>query len=195
MQTKFLNGFMILICPDRIFKNAVKKEAAFEVIISLFVTTLVMTPGLMNLFKIVRIPTFTINGSTLLLIMLSTFCVFILISAVMSWFFNWLYSLAIERRAGLVTSNFTGSFICHMYVIPYWALLGTLHSILSGKSIEVWWVLVSVLFAIRLLDIEARLIKVVYRMRLIKGYAVVLAQLLLIGLGMGLGSFIVNILD
>lgn len=195
MQTRFTNGFMVLVCPDRIFKDAVNKKATTEAMFSLFIITMILVPLFINIFKEVRIPSLNVTFSTIILMMFSMFFGLVLFTAGISWFFNWLYSLAIERRGGLVASDFKGNFLCHINVIPYWVMICVLHSIFYGKEVQIWWVLLSVLFTIRLLDIEARLIKVVYRMRLIQGYTVVLAQLLLIGLGMGMGSFIVTFLD
>ncbi|MFH2137564.1 MAG: hypothetical protein ABII88_03515 [Candidatus Omnitrophota bacterium] len=190
MTTKFLNGIMVLVFPDGVFKNTVNNESVIDSFIALFVSNIIMVSGMFYLFKKFKLPELIIPLGTMGLIIVAMYFATILLTAALSWFFNWIYSLAIERRGGPVSSNFVGNFLCHLYIMPMWIFMVLLYSYFNDKIMSVGWVLFIVLFMIRLFDIEARLLKIIYKLRLIQGYTIVFLQLLLIGIGMGLGSLI-----
>ncbi|MCP4650553.1 MAG: hypothetical protein GY853_10800 [PVC group bacterium] len=195
MDLKFLSGLLILVFPDGIFKNVVKKEAALKVFFSTAISVVALTTLAVFLFKTYKRPEIIITSHTLFSIIISVYCSIIIIGAALSWFFNWIYSISVERRGWPVGSNFVGNFLCHIYMMPFWGMLIFLYTSIVPKTMNIGWIVVMVFYTIRILDIEARLIKVVYKLRLIQGYTIVFSQLVLIGIGMGLGSFLVSLIS
>ncbi len=181
-----------MVFPDRIFKRAVKEKRGLQPFLSLFICVLTFAAGGIYLFKVFQFPPVEIRLVTALLIILSTYVISIILTAVLSSFFNRVYSITIKLKGQPIRSDFRGNFLCHLHTFPYWMFLLFLYLLLSDVDIHTGWIVLLVCFIIRILDIEARLMKVVYKLRLIQGYVIVFVELVSISMGMGLGSLIIS---
>lgn len=187
MDSKFFNGFLVLLFPDGIFKQAVKDEDALKPLTSLlFFAFLFSTLGLYILknftyFKL------SITFPQVLLISFTVFFIFILLNSALSGLLNWGYSITLRVKNKKIRPDFLGSFCAHAYVVPLWLSLIFIHIIVPRIQNNILFMLISLIVIIRLLDIEARLVKAVYKMRLMQGYLVVFFQTMLLFLGSVMG--------
>ena len=187
MDSKFFNGILVLLFPDRVFKKAVKDEDALKPLTSLlFFAFIFSTLGIYVLKKFTYFK-LSISAVQVFLVIFSVFFIFVLVTAALGGFLNWVYCAAIRIKSKKIKSDFLGSFCTHAYTVPLWMFLFFLHIVLERAQGNVVLIIVSAAAIIRLLDIEARLVKAVYKLRLMQGYLLVCLQTLLLFLGIFLG--------
>jgi len=190
MDSKFFNGFLVLLSPDSIFKRTIKEESAVKPLISLFISCMFFTIVALYLIKKAAKPAVEIIMVQELMFILCAFFSCVLITAAISGFFNWVYSLMIKKGTEVLEPDFLSSFCCHAYVIPLWMFLLFVHIFFSIWYKNIIVIICVMIFIIRLLDIEARLLKTMYKLRLIQGYVIIFIQMLLLSLGAGIGFLI-----
>ena len=187
MDSKFFNGFLVLLFPDSIFKQAVKDEEAIKPLTSLLLFAFIFSTLGIYVLKEFTYFKFSISTAQVFLVILCVFFIFILLTAALSGLFNWAYSTTIRIKGKKIRADFLGSFCAHAYSVPLWIFLVFLHIVLEKSQENIVLIIVSVAVILRLLDIEARLLKAVYKMRLMQGYLVVCLQTMLLLLGSSLG--------
>ncbi len=187
MDSKFFNGILVLLFPDRIFKRAVKDEDAFKPLNSLLFSAVLFSSLGIYLLKNFTYFKLKISVLQVFLVILSVFFVFILVTSAVSGLLNWVYSMTLRIKSKKITSDFLGSFCTHAYTVPLWLFLIFLHIVLYTTWDNIFFIALSVAAMIRLLDLEARLVKAVYKMRLMQGYMLVFLQTLLFFLGSFIG--------
>ncbi len=189
MRSRFFNGFLVFFYPDSIFKYTKKAESAFEPLISLLLFAgLSMALGL-KLIHTFQLYQLNMSFFTALLIVFTIFFVFILLNAAVSGLLDWIYSFGVKMGKKNISSDFLGSFCCHAYILPVWIFLVSMYLFLPDLKKSHLFEIGAVLLMIRLLDIEARLLKAVYGFRLIQSYVLVFLQLLCIVFGASLAYF------
>ncbi len=187
MDSKFFNGILVLLFPDRIFKRAVKDEDAFKPLISLLFSAVLFSSVGIYVLKNFTYFKLTISVSQVFLVILSVFFVFILVTSAVSGILNWVYPMTLRIRSKKITDDFLGNFCAHAYTIPLWMFLIFLHIVLYRVQDNIFFIALSIAAIIRLLDVEARLVKAVYKMRLMQGYVLVFLQTMLFSLGSFIG--------
>lgn len=190
MNSKFFNGFLVLLSPDGIFKRTIKEESAIKPLLSLLISSAFFT-----ILAVYMLKKATNLGVKFLLIqevmlILSAFFSCVLITAAVSGFFNWVYSLMVKKGSKVLEPDFLSSFCCRAYVIPWWVFLLFVHLFFSSSYKNIIVVVCVLIFVVRLLDIEARLLKTVYKLKLIQGYALILLQMVLLLSGASMGFLI-----
>ncbi len=192
MDSEFFNGFLILFFPDRILKRTIREESAFMPLMSLLISSVFFASlGLYCVKKfIIIIANFKIHLPAALLIILCFYFIAIIVTAALSVFFDWIYTNTVIVKNNRVSANFLGNFLCHTYVFPLWVVVFFAYIMFPKASDSLIVNSLSLALVIRLLDIEARLIKIVYGLRLIQGYILVFMELILVLLGMGIGIFV-----
>ncbi len=195
MNSKFFNGILVLLFPDRIFKQAVKDEDGLKPLTSLlFASFLFSTIGMFVLKKFTYFK-LSLSVPQIFLVIFIVFFVAVFVTAAISGLFNWVYSMTILLKKKKIKSDFLGNFCTHAYTVPLWMFLIFMHIVLERVGGNIWLIIVSVSVIIRLLDLEARLVKAVYKMRLIQGYLLVFLQTLLLFLGSTLGYAITRLIS
>jgi len=194
MRLRFLNGFLVFVWPDLVFKRAIQAESAFEPLVSLLLFASIFI-GL-GLRLILQFSSYTLNlrFPTALLMIFSVFFIFVLLTAAISVFLNWVYSACIKIGKKKIQSDFLSSFCCHAYIMPIWLFLISIYLFLPSLEKTTLFAVSAVLLMIRLLDLEARLVKAVYGFRLIQSYLLVFGQLLLVVFGASLAYFSMDII-
>ncbi|MFH1092540.1 MAG: hypothetical protein V1739_00135 [Candidatus Omnitrophota bacterium] len=187
MDSKFFNGILVLLFPDRIFKGAVKGEDAFKPLTSLLFSAVLFSTLGIYVLKNFTYFKLSLSITQSWLVILSVFFVFILATSAVSGLLNWMYSMTLRVKSKEIEPDFLGSFCVHAYTVPLWLFLIFLHIVLYGKHDNILFIVISAAVMIRLLDLEARLVKAVYKMRLMQSYALVFLQTLLICLGSLIG--------
>jgi len=195
MESKFFNGFLVLLFPDGIFKRIIREKDTFRPFISILISSVFLSTLSIFLFKVCRLPQVSIRPNEAVLIVAGVYFLVIVLTAALSIFFNWLYSIAIRLKTQRLSSDFAGNFLCHIHVVPLWLFLVFLTVLTTDKDINGFLLSIAVCFTIRLLDIEARLIKIVYKLRLIQAYVIVFFEFILIVCGIGLGPLIVTLIS
>jgi len=193
MDSKFFNGILILFFPDGIFKRAVNVEDAFKPLTSLLFSAFLFSSVGIYVLKHFTYYKFSISLPQVFLISLSVFFIFIIVTSAVSGLLNWGYSTTLRHKGRKIEPDFLGSFCAHTYTIPLWLFLIFLHIVLYRIQDNVFVIVLSIAAIIRLLDIEARLVKVVYKMRLVQGYMLVFLQTMLLTLG-GFVGYMLNLL-
>ncbi|MBU1043754.1 MAG: hypothetical protein KJ915_05080 [Candidatus Omnitrophica bacterium] len=189
MRSRFFNGFLVFISPDSVFKNTIKAESAFEPIISLLLFAGIFTAFGLQLIE--QFASYKLNPQfpVALLVVFFVFFIFILLNAGISIFLDWVYTVCIKIRKEKLQSDFLSSFCCHAYIMPIWIFLISIYLFLPNLEKTTIFVIIAVLLMIRLLDIEARMIKAIYGVRLIQSYLLVFVQLILVVFGASLAYF------
>ena len=190
MDSKFFNGILVLLFPDGIFKRAVNDEDAFKPLTSLLFSALLFSSMGIYVLKYFTYYKFSISLAQVCLVILSVFFIFIIITSAMSGLLDWGYSTTLRHKGRKIAPDFLGSFCAHAYTVPLWMFLIFLHIVLYKLQDNVFIIILSAAVIIRLLDIEARLVKVVYKMRLVQGYMLVFLQTMLLFLGVFIGYLI-----
>ncbi|MBU1086213.1 MAG: hypothetical protein KKD05_01700 [Candidatus Omnitrophica bacterium] len=189
MRSRFLNGFLVFVWPDLVFKYAIQAETAFEPLVSLLLFASIFTALGLRLIQQFSSYTLNLRFATALLIIFSVFFIFVLITAAISVFLNWVYSACIKIGKKKIQADFLSSFCCHAYIMPIWLFLISIYLFLPNLEKTTLFGISAVLLMIRLLDIEARLIKAIYGFRLIQSYLLVFVQLILVVFGASLAYF------
>ncbi|MCG2712119.1 MAG: hypothetical protein L6416_07345 [Candidatus Omnitrophica bacterium] len=191
MDSKFFNGILVLLFPDTIFKQAVKDEDAFKPLTSLLFSAVLFSS--LGLFVLKNFTYFKLSLSVpqVFLVILSVFFVLILVTSAVSGLLNWVYLLTLRFKSKKIIPDFLGSFCAHAYTVPVWLFLIFLHIVMQRSQDNIFFMVLSVIVILRLLDLEARLVKTVYKIRLMQSYMLVFLQTLLFSLG----SFIGNVLS
>lgn len=187
MDSKFFNGILVLLFPDRIFKGAVKNEDALKPLASLLFTAALFSSLGLYVLKNFTYFKLSLSITQSLLVILSVFFVFIIATSAVSGLLNWMYSITLRVKSKGIEPDFLGSFCVHAYTVPLWLFLIFLHIVLYTRHDNVLFIVISVAAIIRLLDLEARLVKAVYKLHLMQSYALVFLQTLLICLGSLIG--------
>lgn len=190
VESKFFAGFLVLIFPDKIFKKILKEDISLRTFISIFISMSVLVTFGVYLFKIIRGPAIMVTWINFLTVFSSLYFIVIIASSAISLFFDWVYTLAIKVKNRPIESNFAGNFLCHLYILPFWFFLIFLF---INLKINWWSILLFAGLIIRFLDIETRLIKVVYRLGLIQGYLIMLLEVLFIWVGINLGGVLIKL--
>ncbi|MBU4304112.1 MAG: hypothetical protein KJ893_00575 [Candidatus Omnitrophica bacterium] len=190
MKTKFLDSFLILFFPDGVLKKTISAVSPGNVFVSVFIFTACATSVLIFAVKKYAMPMLEILPAAELLLIVAVYIMNTIVAAALSGFLNWIYSSAVKIKGRLLVSNFLYNFLCRSYLVPIWAagFFTYLFFADAGDNPAVTGVLICL--AIRLLDIEARLVKRVYELRLIQGYLIVFIELLLLLSGFGIGMFL-----
>lgn len=183
MDSKFFNGILVLFFPDDILKRAVNDEDAFKPLTSLLFSAFLFSSVGIYVLKHFTYYKFSISLPQAFLVSLSVFFIFIIVTSAVSGFLNWGYSTTLRLKGRKIEPDFLGSFCAHAYIVPLWLFLTFLHIVLYGIQDNVFCIVLSLAAIIRLLDIEARLVKVVYKMHLVQGYMLVFLQTMLLFLG------------
>ena len=183
MDSKFFNGILVLLFPDRIFKRAVKDEDAFKPLTSLLFSAVLFSSLGIYILKNFTYFKLSISVLQVFLVILSVFFVFILLTSAVSGLLNWVYLMTFRIKSKKITSDFLGNFCTHAYIVPIWMFLIFLHIAFYGMQRNIFFIVLFVAAIVRLLDLEARLVKAVYKMRLMQGYLLVFLQTLLFFLG------------
>jgi len=189
MRSRFFNGFLVFFSPDSIFKYTKKAESAFEPLVSLLLFAGFSTILGLKLIWFFNLYELNLLFSTALLIVFIVFFIFILLNAAISGLLDWIYSCGIKLGKKSIPSDFLGSFCCHAYIMPVWLFLVSMYLFLPDLKQSSLFAIFAVLLMIRLLDIEARLVKAVYELRLIQSYVLVFFQLICIVFGASLAYF------
>ncbi|MFH1460023.1 MAG: hypothetical protein ABIG64_06590 [Candidatus Omnitrophota bacterium] len=192
MYSKFFNNFLILFFPDLIFKKIIKEKSPFNSLISLLITALFFSSIGIFIYKKMIIPDLVIFLPIACLIIFCVFFLFILITALISFILDWIYLISFKFKGNNLPSDFFANFMAHAQVTPLWIFIIFLHVIFYAKQIPLIFTLLFVLIILRLLDIEARLVKTVYKLRLIQGYLMVLIQSILFLMGMAICAHFIN---
>jgi len=188
MECKFLNGFLVILFPDAVFKKSVSAKTALPALGSLLLfSAFLVGAGLMSMKKFIH-PLVDVSLPLAAAEIFGLWALFVLLVAAVSWFLNGVYAGTIRIKGRPLDTDFVGNFLCRAYVVPWWVALGFFYFVFVDRHETTAGILVFVLSSVRLLDIEARLVKVVYKLRLIQGYAVVCVEVLLIAAGMIIGS-------
>ncbi len=183
MNSKFFNGILVLFFPDAIFKRAVDDEEVFSPLTSLLFSSMIFSVLGIYIMKNFTYFKFTISVLQIFLVVLIVFFIFILVTSALSGFLNWVYSMTLRIKSKKITPDFLGSFCAHAYIVPLWMFLMFLYVVLYEIPVNVFFLVLFVAVIIRLLDLEARLVKTVYKMRLIQSYVLVFLQTLMLSLG------------
>ncbi|MDD5747124.1 MAG: hypothetical protein PHO30_07680 [Candidatus Omnitrophica bacterium] len=190
MGYDFFNGFLAVLFPDSVFKKSVNAKTAFSAVGSLSLSSVFLVGvGLFGLKTFVH-PNVEVTFLRAVAVIFGLWVMLIFLTAAMSWFLNSVYAGTIRIKGKPLDTDFFGNFLCRSYVIPWWVGLGFFYIAFLDRHESTAGILVFVLGGIRLLDIEARLVKVVYKLRLIQGYAVVFVEVLFIAAGMIVGSLL-----
>ncbi|MBU0634291.1 MAG: hypothetical protein KKB82_05965 [Candidatus Omnitrophica bacterium] len=187
MSTQSLNGFLVLIFPDGIFKKTVKDKDITRPLVSLFIASVFLTAALLYIFKIVQAPGLALSPKVSFMAPVFVYFAVIVVTFAVSFFLDLLYTKSIRFRGRLFHSDLTGHFLCQVYVVPWVMFLFFLWSITAQLVLNPASSFIFVCFVIRIMDIEARLVKIVYRTRLIQAYIIIFIEFMLITLGMGIG--------
>ncbi|MCK4994084.1 MAG: hypothetical protein KAS13_03450 [Candidatus Omnitrophica bacterium] len=195
MDSKFFNGILVLLFPDSIFKKAVKDEDALKPLTSLLFSAFIFSA--LGIYVLKKFTYFKLNISALQVFLgiFFVFFVFILVTAFLSGLLNWVYSAALRIKKKKIVPDFLGSFCTHAYIVPLWMFLIFLHIVLYRIQDNVFLLILSIAVIIRFLDIEARLVKAVYKMRLMQGYMLVFLQTLLLFMGSFIGYALSNFIN
>ena len=189
MHSRFFNGFLAFLLPDEVFKYTIKAESAFEPLISLLLFasfSTVLGIKLLHKFALYKL---SLTFPVALLGILSIFFMFILVTAAISGLSDWVYFSSVKIGRKKINSDFLSSFCCHAYIMPFWLFLLAVYLFLPALEQSSIFLIIAVFFIIRLLDMEARLIKAVYGLRLIQSYAIVFIQMILVVLGISMAYF------
>ncbi|MBI4846079.1 MAG: hypothetical protein HY810_06375 [Candidatus Omnitrophica bacterium] len=189
-NSRFFNIFFVLLFPDKVFKKIIKDIPVFDVLISLLLFVLLISGWIFKGIDITDFLDITISPAKIILIILAVFFLLIMLIALISVFLDWLYSVGLRVKGQRLCSDFIGSFLCHAQVIPLWFFLGIYFFIHPHMKIHSLSMIGGIIFIARLLDIEARLLKAVYNLRMIQAYLVVFMTVLLILLGGMIGNFL-----
>jgi hypothetical protein len=187
MHSEYFNGFLIFLYPDQVLKQTVEKESAFEPLISLLMFSAVITPVSINIADYYALYDLAFPMPILLLAIFAVFFTLILLTAAVSFLFDWLYSTGIRIGKKNIKPDFLGSFCTHAYLMPAWFFLLIIYLFFPALKYNSLFQIAAVFMMIRLLDIESRLIKAVYNFRLIQSYVLVFLQMLLVVLGVSIG--------
>ncbi|MFH1063284.1 MAG: hypothetical protein V1747_10445 [Candidatus Omnitrophota bacterium] len=195
MQSRFFNGFLAFILPDEVFNYTKKAESAFEPLVSLLLFSSISTALGIKLIHKFAAYEFNLTFSLALLGVLTIFFLFILATAAISGLLDWVYFSGVKIGKKKIKSDFLSSFCCHAYIMPFWLFLLAIYLFLPALEKSSIFVISAVFFMIRLLDMEARLIKAVYGLRLIQSYVLVFLQIILVVLGISMAYFSKDIIS
>lgn len=189
MQSRFFNGFLAFIAPDEVFKYTIKTESAFEPLVSLLIFAGISTALGITLIHKFAFYALSLTFSSALLGVFIIFFIFILAAAAISGFSDWIYCSGIKIGKKKINSDFLSSFCCHAYIIPFWLFLLAVYLCLPDLEKSSVFVICAVFLIIRLLDMEARIIKAVYGLRLIQSYLLVFLQIIVFVFGISIAYF------
>jgi len=190
MESKFFDGLLVLLSADKIFKKTVREKNVFGSFRALFFSVLILNAAGICLFKILRGQAISFSLYQGLLLLISVYPLVIVSNGILSLFFDWLYSRTIKIKDRFLSSDFVDNYLVHLYILPFWffAVFLFLNIRLNSK-----WILIPIILLVRILDIEARAIKIVYNLRLAQAYTIIFAKMSLISIGAGFGYLLNNL--
>jgi hypothetical protein len=189
MQSRFFNSFLVFIFPDDVFKYTIKSASAFEPLISLLLFSSFLTGLGMKLIHKFAPQELNLAFPSALLAVLTIFFGFILATAAISGFSDWLYCAGVKIGKKQINSDFLSSFCCHAYIVPTWIFILALYLCLPVLEKSPIFIIIAVFSMIRLLDLEARLIKAVYGLRLIQSYVLIFLEMSIVVFGVSMAYF------
>ncbi|RKY37621.1 MAG: hypothetical protein DRP78_00530 [Candidatus Omnitrophota bacterium] len=192
MKTNFLDGFLVLLCPDCVFEKCNKQQRFFNALISVFFSNLFFSSLCIYSFFKNNLPFLKIKINMILLLILNLYFIIIICSAILSYFLDRFYPSALKIKGLSMDSNLSKHFLCRIYVLPLWFLLLYIYLIMvsNNNDINIIGYIFIIIMLLRILDVEARLIKVVYNIKLAQAYLIISVEAWLISIGVGIGWII-----
>ena len=180
MDSRFFNGFLVFSNADSVFERTVENESAFEPLFSLLLFSSILMPISLFLINSFAVYQLHLPLNIIILWTMVLFFFLVLVTAAISGLLDWIYSWTIKIGKQNIQADFLSSFCCHSYVIPAAVFLMAIYLLLPELKQTVYFRVAAVLMLLKLADIEARLLKTVYKLRLIQSYVLLFIQTLLI---------------
>ena len=169
---QFFDGFLSFLFPDRVFVSTISRTRPGDAFFSLLVSSSVFMALLVYIIK-QKMPNMFFAPNMVFLSMIFAYCSLIVFIAAVSFLTDWIYVTFLSTGHLKIKNNFLDNFLCRTFTMPFWVFIFCLHVIFYARIAAGPWLFFMSVVVLRLLDIEARLIRRVYDVKLILGYTLV----------------------
>ncbi|MCM8813354.1 MAG: hypothetical protein NC924_05385 [Candidatus Omnitrophica bacterium] len=183
-----LTVFSVLFTPTALFKHIVRQRRFIPVAAAVMLAAVAFVVGTVY---ILRKPLFVVVPRSPLLVAQAVLIVFsgLLLSAlVWSVIAHGMYAWALRRWGRGVPADYYAHFLCRCVVMPWWMVILALLIAQGPHPLPPWLAVALALLLCRVLDIEARLLDIVYNFSGILGYIVIFSALVFFSAGILLGA-------
>ncbi len=187
------DGFLFLIFPDRVFRSIVSKARPYDVFLSLLVSCTVFV-SLLTWMVRMKMPQLVFPWQYIFLAAIFCYCSLVVFSAAISFMTDWIYVTFLSARKLKPEHDFLNNFLCRTLTLPFLAFLLYMHVLFYENIAGGPLLFLVCILLLRILDVQARLIKLVYHVRLIQGYTLVFINTVFFSLGMFLAAKISSFL-
>ncbi len=177
---RLLDGFLVIAFPDKVFPRVLANDRIQVDFFAVYLTFQFLFVVSINLFRLINLPSLYPPLGWIVLASLGIFLLSLNLVAGASFILNWLYSNAITVKGRNLEAGFRSSFLCRVYLLPYWLFS---MFILAAFSSLVWRV-AGFLLVLILLHAEARMMRILYKVGARQAYVLIATQTVVILIGM-----------
>ena len=187
LEWRFMDSLRVLVQPDKTFGRVLLRRDIVAASVTMGLATSISAVGVMALFKSIRVPSLVIPVGLGAGIALGSWAAGMFLCSAGSVLLDAVYGVALTVNGRPLASDRRGHWCARACITPWWLLFFCLLAWLPLPRVSFLSLAVIIAAALRLLDLEARLLAHVYRMPLMQAYVVVLMEAIFIIIGVMLG--------
>lgn len=182
-----MDSLWVLLQPDRTFCRVLVRRDIVAASVTMGIGTSIGAVGVMALFKLIRVPSLVIPVKLGAEIVLGSWTAGMFLCWTGSILLDAVYGVALTVNGQPLASDRRGHGCARACITPWWLLFFCLLAWLPLPRVSFISLVVIIAAALRLLDLEARLLAHVYQLPLMQAYVVVLTEAIFIIIGVMLG--------